>query len=352
MVTRGKALRDSSRTFRITYSSQERVAGMFVLLAVLALLALLLGSEKAQEFFGQHVVLYGVARSAQGVGPGTVVRISGLQVGSVSSVEISETNEVIIAMRIFALYRDRLRQDSTAQMTGSSLLATSATIDISPGSPASPALEDGAEIRIEEALSVNELMASLRPISDQLTKAVGQASAVLAAIEPAQVSQAVAGVAEAATELRAVTQHLRSGEGTLGMLLYDGEFWQATRETVSLLNSVLSATRLTLTEVRARVAELEPLIASANTTTATVEDVTVGLPALVAEVELAVKQINLTLAVLNTELQQFPDLVFRLRLTLEEANRTLEGMQRVWPLSSAMARGSEQTLIEAQPLTE
>ena len=66
----------------------------------------------------------------------------------------------------------------------------------------------------------------------------------------------------------------------------------------------------------------------------------------------AIDQVNLMLAVLNNELQLLPDLVVRTRTLLEESTQTIEGMQRVWPLSSAIEKPEKHILLQAQPLNE
>ena len=83
-----------------------------------------------------------------------------------------------------------------------------------------------------------------------------------------------------------------------------------------------------------------------------VRNVSEKLPGLVSEIELSIAQVNLMLAVLNNELQLLPDLVIRTRTLLEESTQTIEGMQRVWPLSSTIEKPDKHILLQAQPLNE
>jgi len=80
------------------------------------------------------------------IGPGTVVRLRGVDVGQVVGIEYPDHDgpgaEVIVRMRIAGKYADRIYADATAQIHSSSLLGAK-VVSINPGSPARGRLEHG-----------------------------------------------------------------------------------------------------------------------------------------------------------------------------------------------------------------
>lgn len=309
-----------SNAYRVSYTFKERLVGLSIMLSIMILIALVLMSNEAKEFFEKHVVIHGVATTARGIGPDTTVRILGIEAGNVQSVELTKNNKTNITMHISSKFHDRLRRDSRASITGLSLFGSS-VIDITPGSPGQPILDNGSTMVIVEAASIEDLLGKFEPVIHSLEQAVTDASALIKTVNKEQVASGVDNYIRISQNLLDLTEHLKSANSTLGMALYDEDLQRTTRDTF-------------------------------DTAQTAVRHVSEKLPGLVSEVELSIAQVNLMLAVLNNELQLLPDLAIRTRTLLEESTQTLEGMQRVWPLSSTIEKPDKQLLLQAQPLNE
>ena len=163
---------------RLSYSAQERLAGSFVLIALVLLVWLLLTSQKAQNLFEDEITLYATMSSIQAVNQNTSVIISGLDIGTVTDVRIDDDNNVVITMSILKKYQKLIRTDSVAELLNFKFaMLGKSVIEISVGSPDLPIIEDGSTLTIKESLSLVKLLAKFEPVlimlQDSITRGLG-----------------------------------------------------------------------------------------------------------------------------------------------------------------------------------
>ncbi len=342
---------------RIRYSVLERLVGLFVLATIVVLIGLLLATEKVREYFEEPFIIYGELSTAQGVGKDTVVRIAGIEAGSVSAM-MGEGNEIIITMHISERFRGKLHADAKAELGGLSLLGNP-SIDIHPGTRGEPLLQEEAILPVLGTESINELIFGIGPILTHVEDLTKELKNIVAVVNAERVDTTVENIRRFSLNLREISDHIRAGEGLIGAAVYDEGLRRNAENSMNALEKSLTATQQTmetahktLTVVKQRVAELEPVIANATELSESTKEAARSLPGLVSGLEQTVSQVNVTLSTLNTELQQFPDLVTRLKLLLDKATTTLDSLRRVWPLSSAVESSGGRSLIEAQPLND
>lgn len=312
---------------RLSQHTRERVAGVFVLLALAIIIGLIIANSRTTHFFEKKVYYHVYLKNAQGISTESVVNLSGIEVGRVSSIDISPDHRIDITLFVYERYRDLVRGDSHAALSKLSVLGKAA-IDISAGSPQKPLLAEGATLPIDEPLSIDELIAKVSPVVDQLKQIVDRTAAITAAIDPNDVKSMSSDLAVTMKNLRSITSQMAAGKGAVGKVLYSK---QMERELVNSMKSLEAA----LVKADQRLKELGPVMQ--------------GAEGLGSDVKQLVNQMNTAMGSVNVELQQLPDLLNRMQILLDETNRTVEGMQNIWPLTSAMPKESKQTLIEAQP---
>src|SRR5438094_7604610 len=112
-------------------------AGLFVALglSIGAIIIFLLGKERM--LFDKQISYVGAFENVDGLALDAPVRLGGLQVGRVSSINFAPDlgdKRVVVTMELLAKYRDRVRRDSVARVASRGVLGDKA-IDISLGSP-------------------------------------------------------------------------------------------------------------------------------------------------------------------------------------------------------------------------
>jgi len=319
---------------RLSQHTRERLAGVFVLLALAILIGLIIANSRTTHFFEKKVYYHAYLKNAQGISTESVVNLSGIEVGRVSSIDISADHRIKITLFVYDRYRDLVRTDSHAALSKLSVLGKAA-IDISAGSPQKPLLEEGATLPIDEPLSIDELIAKFSPVVDQLKQIVDRTAAITAAIDPNDVKSMSSDLTVTIKNLRAITSQMAAGKGAVGKALYSKEM---ERNLVNSMKSLQAA----LAKADQRLAELGPVVQGADGLGREVKT-------LAQDANRLVNQMNTAMGSVNVEMQQLPELLNRMQILLDETNRTVEGMQNIWPLTTAMPKESKQTLIEAQP---
>ncbi len=326
---------------RVQYTTQERIVGVFVLIGLAVVIGLMVAKGQSTNFFEERITYHATLDNAQGVSTETPVKVSGIEVGRVSSLGISEQNRVDVEFFVYERFRDLIREDSQGALGKLSMLGN-ATLNITTGSPEREPLPEDAEIPVEEPQSINDLIAAARPVVERMRNAIEDATRLIAAVDPDAVSQATDNLAQAAANARRVTDDVRAGKGPVGEILY-GETTQARVERTT------AAMAETAELAEARMRELEPVTTDAEATMAAFRELAERLPALSDDVDALVAGFDRTATLANERLEDLPELTTEAEVLLGEANRTMKGAQRIWPLSEALEGDTGTTVIEAQP---
>lgn len=344
---------------RLSYSSRERLVGLFILLALGIIMAMIIVRGKASNLFEERISYHAYLNNAQGISTDSVITISGIEVGNVESIDITPENRIHVGFFVYKKYQKLLREDSTGALSKLSLLGnvllSNTVLTIKAGSPELPILKDGSVVPFEEPKTIDVLIAEFTPILDNVKKIVEDMSAVIASIDPDIIESTTTDLVESMDNIRSATDHMADGkggigqllfnknleddlsrtmanirsttdyiakgEGPLGKIIYDEEFEQDLNRLVELLKE-------TVTEAEKRIKEVKIVIDNATSIT---------------------KDLKMTSKSLNQEMTELPILINRLKLLMESTDETLQGLQRVWPLSSAMKAGEADVAIEEKP---
>jgi phospholipid/cholesterol/gamma-HCH transport system substrate-binding protein len=196
---------------------QARVAGLIlVALGILGAAALTLG--RAANLFTKRYELVVFLPEANGLRQGGSVTLAGQLVGTVKEIEFlpvdfDTTRNLRVVTRVDRGVREQIRRDSEARLRTMGLLGDK-VLDISPGTPKFAVLEPGDTIRVAAAMDYEAVLA----------KAAG----------------AVDDVVVLAHDLRAVTNGLARGQGTIGQLLTNRAMYDQMTATMTRANHLLA----------------------------------------------------------------------------------------------------------------
>ena len=291
---------------RISYSTQERIVGTFVLIALFILVGLLFSSGKTKNLFEDYITIYGELQSIQAINQDTEIIISGLTAGSVSSVDINDNNKVILTMKILRKYHNLLREDSVAKLSSFNFaVVQKSVIEISTGSSESPLLMDGSTLAINEAFNIKDMMAKIEPIFVTLEDSIQKMNNILSAIDHKKLEVTLDNMNVLTTDIRDITEHIRAAKGLVGSAIYEKKMEQDVKEIA--INMV---------------------------------DVT-------EELRTMIKQ-------LNKQVADMPELVNKIGPLLQEADKTIKASQRIWPLSTAIGEtdNNNETLTSPAPAND
>jgi phospholipid/cholesterol/gamma-HCH transport system substrate-binding protein len=145
------------RQFRIRLNHFERVAGLFVLVAILGGLLTVVTAAIKQGWFSEKVEFITYFENADGLHQGTKVQMAGLQAGAVEDVDLEGDNKIRVKFHVLGKFRDKVREDSKAQLIRPFVIGER-TLEVSVGSPSEKVLAPGALVASEESLDLMQAM--------------------------------------------------------------------------------------------------------------------------------------------------------------------------------------------------
>lgn len=245
-----------------TIGLSELRVGLLVLVAIGILIFLILNATGDINPFARKLHLKARFANADGLRPGSEVRLAGVRVGKVEDVTLLppsdnpeapkvEANLAIDTMIDGKPANQRIRTDSTAQLAAPGLLGNEKIINITPGtSVGSPVPEyfalptSSANSFVDLATSGNDLMERLSKISDQvneITKKINEGQGTLGRIvnDEALYNSLNATI----RDTQEVIGQIRSGNGSAGRFINDPALYNNLNTTVEQLQSIATDLR-------------------------------------------------------------------------------------------------------------
>lgn len=333
--------------FRVRHA--EWIAGLFVLVAGAAVLVALLVLTRAQGMFQTHPVYYVTVSDGHGIAPGGPVKMLGIAIGTIDTVEITEDRRVRARLRIQPEFAERVRADSEARIELSlgleSVLAGVGFV-ITPGSPEAASLPSEEEIPAHEAESVTDLLPLVAgdPMLDDMRALVHDARVltVTLADPKSDLRRALASAA-------AVLEQIERGDGTVGKLLHDdGELYARLLRTMDEVDATLAETSRAMGRSGKLVKKADDLMASADglleSSDAMIGDATKvfgKMDPVMDEADEAMKNLNEAVISFGKTTKQLGELLVQMEEVVADMAEVAEATKKVWPIRRHLPRTSK-----------
>jgi len=314
----------------------DKYVGAFVLFAIVVLVVALVLVGRGQRWFEKRYTFTTIFNSAHGIEPGANVILSGIEIGAVKDISLNKNNTVKITLGVLDTYRDRIRVDSVAKISGP--IIGSKAIEISVFSMAQPPLYEGGVIKSEETKEIPEMIAeidfkspmekltktldniksitenfnresgaiatSLRSTTEQMDNSMGKITGGIEKITfnlvatTSEITMATKSLARALGNVETITGEIEAGKGNLGGAIKGRELYDNLLETTALTNK-------TLANLERASSDMPQLI---NGASGAIDDI---------------KRAALNMVqIVNTGQEN-----------MEEARRILEALKKTWPIS-------------------
>lgn len=142
---------------KVKFNKFERVAGLFVLSAIVGAIAITVGVAIEKGWFASKVKFYTTLESADGLHAGTLVQVSGLRAGSVTDVDLVSANEVKVQFNVLERFRSLIKEDSRVQVIRPFVIGEK-VLDVTVGSTESQVLAANSEIESKLTIDVMDLL--------------------------------------------------------------------------------------------------------------------------------------------------------------------------------------------------
>jgi phospholipid/cholesterol/gamma-HCH transport system substrate-binding protein len=196
--------------------------GAFILSGLLVFFAIiyLLGAQG--RYFERKYDLVAEFTEVGGLIEGATVRLAGVQIGRVTSVELPEQpgGKVRVTLTIARRFSERIRRDSEAKISTQGLLGDK-IVEITMGTTAAPALKPGETLASQQAIEMQEMFK--------------------AGAETLQtVRELAASLKTTAERVDRIAREVETGKGLVHALIYDEP------EALTRLNAILTRTQALL----------------------------------------------------------------------------------------------------------
>jgi phospholipid/cholesterol/gamma-HCH transport system substrate-binding protein len=199
--------------------------GLFFVLGV-ALLWITFESLTGGRVFGEKgYPLIARFDNLKGLQKGDMVLMAGVRIGTVTGTSLVGRK----AQATISIMPDvKIASDAVAMVAQSSLLGTN-HLEVTVGSPSAPPLAPGAEIKTQETIGMNEVIARLGSLGDRMEQVVdeigqtlkgGKGGSLFTKIDTL-VTENGPKLTATMSNLQDITTKIRNGDGTLGRLVND-----------------------------------------------------------------------------------------------------------------------------------
>lgn len=195
-------------------NSQKIKVGIFVVIGTVLLIAALYFIGSRQQMFSKNIQLYGIFENANGLQLGNNVRYSGVNVGTVSMIEMVEEGKIIVEMSVEEKTAFFIKKDAVASISSDGLVG-SMVVNILPGKDEkAKQVVSGDTIPIYSKVSTDEMLSTLNKTNEN--------AALLSA------------------DLLKITNQIVTGKGTLGALVSDSLMAKDIRKSAEELRKMTS----------------------------------------------------------------------------------------------------------------
>jgi phospholipid/cholesterol/gamma-HCH transport system substrate-binding protein len=220
--------------------------GLFVIIGLVMFAGTIYLVGKQKNLFGSTFHLKAQFKSASGLKEGNNVRFSGINIGSVNAVTLSDSF-VIVDLVIKKDFQEFIKKDVTATI-GSDGLMGDKVLTINPGNFSTEPVKDGDVIQTIKAIDMDDIMASLKTnvdnagiISAQLaefTFKINNGNGILSRVisDPGfsnSFQTTLANLQNSSEEVAKFTVSMNRGKGALSTLVSDQEFANGIKNTMS-----------------------------------------------------------------------------------------------------------------------
>jgi phospholipid/cholesterol/gamma-HCH transport system substrate-binding protein len=218
----------------VRYSWSEKIAGFILLLGFLfiALAMVLVGAGR--DWLSSYQNYFLLLKDGHGLLPGVKVKFLRLDIGRVTSLELTNANMVKIHLTILTEYASRLKGDSLANVSSPTIIG-SEYIEIIPGGPESAPIPAGGQIPARDPQTIDDIIASI-----QIEKKLEQLDAILRNVVAItdRLKEPAGPLFGTMENLKRVTGQVATGGGTVGNLIMRDE---AHEELVATLRELKAA---------------------------------------------------------------------------------------------------------------
>ncbi|HXW08831.1 MAG TPA: MlaD family protein [Vicinamibacterales bacterium] len=254
--------------------SRLAAVGVFLIAGVLLFGVGLFLIGDRRMLFSDTVRVHAEFATIAGLENGAVVRVAGMTAGEVEQIQVppGPADRFRVRMRVRSELRPLLRTDSVASIQNDGLVGNK-FVQVEPGTPDAPPVEDGGTIASREPFDITNLLEKMSDTVDTVNATITVLkSDIEEALEAVTVTaqsarelitdigqdarEVVSSTEQVASDLEEIVSGIRSGRGSVGKLLTDDALYERARGIATEAEQTVANLRRASDEARAALADL------------------------------------------------------------------------------------------------
>ena len=234
--------------------------GLFVIIGTILFIAGVYYVGNSKNIFGKHLTVYADFKDVSGLQLGNNVRFMGINVGSVSNIEVKNDTIIRVSLRISKTIQENLKKDAQVSI-GTNGLVGASLININPGKENKYPIEDGdvlvtdmgtpAIAMLETLGNTNETVAllssNLLEISEKINNGEGLLASLLndprlaeeVKLSMTNIRNTSRNMERLSSDLNEIMEEINKGSGVINYLVKDSSLVENIDEIMIQLDSIV-----------------------------------------------------------------------------------------------------------------
>ncbi len=246
---------------RYSIKTLEKIIAFFVLISLIFLLLAFFFVGKKRGMFEKDYRLRTILNEGYGLTPGTIVKLAGIEVGTVDSVNFTPENKVAVVMKIRKKFQEKIRSNSSVSITREGL-AGDKFLNITLGAINSAVLEDEDRITAHIAVEITDLAQKITPTLEYIEKISDNIYQITEKLVAPQGELSVV-----LKNIQDITTELKEGKGTIGYLLKDDrKMYNHVEELFGTTKNILANLEMASQNLEKSAAQAPPTVTKVQET--------------------------------------------------------------------------------------
>lgn len=211
-------------------TSKKLKVGIFVIVGTILLITALYFVGNRQHLFTKNIQLYGIFTDVSGLQLGNNVRYSGVDVGTVSKIEMKEEGKIMVEMSVDKDAAKFIKEDAIASIASDGLVGSMVVNIVPSGNKAANSVVSGDQIKVKSKITIDEIMETFSKTNE---------SAALIT-----------------SDLAKITNRVVEGKGTLGAILSDTLMENDVRSSIAGMNATAKGASKAMDKVNAIISKI------------------------------------------------------------------------------------------------
>lgn len=301
----------------VRFEKKERVVGLFIVIVIALLLAVVAMVGRAKDWFRSYATYYTVLDEAYNLSPNARVKLYTVDVGKVRRVSLVG-DKVRVELAVLKEYAHRIKTDSVATVESPTVIG-SEYVSIKPGTTAAPRVPEGGEIVSKPKKSIADLMAEfeVEKTAKMVIKSIQAVTGIVERLHDPKgpLFRALENTADSLSHIEAVTRRIDEGRGSVGKLVTSEDLLQKVYAQLDEMGRVLQ--------------RLEHTVRTAHDITRHVQEASTKAPEIMEGFEQGLDAIRRILSNIEEASRDIPALTGSTKRGLKEMREAVKQLDRV-----------------------